>query len=264
MIKHIVKDWTQLIRELQIYKPDFRLIWLRTGIWAFWSLICHYAWLRAFYLYPLTLICLSPMLYWSLKSLVEDSYLKVLLSVKQLFEQTAAQIGSGYAIQNALINCIETGNKSNRFHVTIEPILSKMVFKLKLNLVDDHLYGELIEHTKIEGLKTLNTLTEASLKTGSQLDQLMIYYAKLLSEQLKQRAKFRETISQKRNEFQLMLLIPVLGILMIQNMIPEYYGMLNQSLAGVVLLIAATGLYGYSAQLFYKNQDQFNEFLSTW
>lgn len=264
MFKRVIEAWKLLYKDLNTYKPDQKALMLRIGLWITWSMFCHYTWLHIWYLYPITAMLTSPILYWQLRALVEDTYLMVLLSTKVLFEMTAAQIGSGYAMQNSLMNSIEEGIRSQRFHVTVEPILKRMTLKLKLGVVTDDFYNELIDHTKIEGLKTLSILTEASIKTGSSLDQLMIYYGNLLGEQLKQRGKFKEILSQKRNEFNVMQIMPVCGMLAIQNLIPEYYSELTRTGSGLMLLVMTTAIYGFSTHLFYRNEGAFSKFLSTW
>lgn len=260
-MKKILVLVRSLISELKRYKPEKIKVGTCIGLWLLWVCIAHYAWLGAWYLFPISLILLLPSLYWFMVHLAEASYLEVLSSVKQFFELTAAQVGSGYSIQNSIEKAIDEGLQTKRFHPTLFPIFEEMRLNILIGHFGENFFSQMVDHSKIQGIKTLEELIQLCIKTGSPLDQLMIYYSQMLSDQLKHREHFKAKLSQKRNEFQIMMFMPIGGVIGIRGMLPEFYGTISSGLSGVVFLSIITLVYSASCHLFYYNEHKFSKFM---
>ncbi len=244
----------RLKSEIETLKVPKKELIKQFLIWLIWSVVVHYAWLSKWYFYPLTAVLLTPLLYWMLKHQVEKTYEQILMHIKVFYETLAAQLGCGMSMQKGLLELpdyVVSGNAVPR--ALLSPI-ERMLLEAKIGWISGASFNQLNTFAKMKMLDQFSDLLDMSIKSGSSIESLLTYVADQLSELQKFRRIFREKLSEKRSEFELMLLIPVIAIIGIRSSMPTFFDALYNSSGGITLLIVVTLMYSFSCDFFFRNE----------
>lgn len=214
----------------------------------------HYAWLSKWYLYPLTFVALTPILYWMVKHEVEKTYEQILNHIKVFYETLAAQVGCGMSLQKGLIELPDYAVSSEGVPEALRPSLNRLLLEAKIGWISGQSFGGLNGFAKMKMLDQFSDLLDMSIKSGSSIENLLTYVADQLSELQKFRRLFKEKLSEKRSEFEVMLLVPVLAVIGIRGTMADYFNVLYESTSGLVLLFMVTLMYSFSCDFFFRNE----------
>ncbi len=248
---HIISGLRQEIDLLKVPKKQL----IKQGLlWLGWTLIVHYAWMSKWYLFPLTLISLTPLLYWMMKHETEKTYELILTHIKVFYETLAAQIGCGMSLQKGLTELPEYVVSSNTVPEALKSSINRMLLEAKIGWISGGSFDRLNGFSKMKMLDQFSDLLDMSIKSGSSIESLLTYVADQLSELQKFRRLFKEKLSEKRSEFEIMLLVPVLAVIGIRGTMGDYFEVLYQSTSGLVLLFIVTLMYSFSCDFFFRNE----------
>lgn len=250
----MVRIISGLRQEIDSLKVSKKQLIKQLLLWLGWTLVVHYAWLSKWYLYPLTFTALTPLLYWMIKHEVEKTYEQILNHIKVFYETLAAQIGCGMSLQKGLIELPDYAVSSNAVPEALKNPISRMLLEARIGWISGGSFEGLNGFAKMKMLDQFSDLLDMSIKSGSSIENLLTYVADQLSELQKFRRLFKEKLSEKRSEFEIMLLVPVLAVIGIRGTMAEYFEVLYQSTAGLVLLFIVTLIYSFSCDFFFRNE----------
>lgn len=226
------------------------------GLWLFWSVAVHYAWLSRWYLYPITAILLLPSLFWLMNQVMQEAYDETLEGIKIFYEMLAAQIGCGLSLVSAIVEVIDCINREQRMVASLKEPLNQLALEVKIGLFSVESLKPLTVLSKVALMEKCNSQLEIGMKTGSNIDDLLIQFADLLSDLLRNKSEFKRRLSQKRSEFHIMMVMPIGATIGIRGMLPEYFSVLYETMRGMFMLLVITAIYSASCHMFYNNANQ--------
>ena len=197
---------TALKRDLMRYQPNRLKIYLALIFWIFWVALVHYAWLSKWYLIPVTGMVLSPNLVWVLRHVVREAYDQTIEGIKQFYELLAAQIGCGLALSSAIQETVDTMKRGNSICSALTEPLEQLVIEIEIGLFNDESLKPLANLSQVEVLIRGTEMIGICMRTGIGMESLLIQFSDMLSELLKYKRDFANRLSQKRGEFQIMML----------------------------------------------------------
>lgn len=249
---HIISG---LRREIEALKVSNKQLLKQLCVWLCWSFVVHFAWLSKWYLYPLTLLALTPLLYWMIKHEVEKTYEQILNHIKVFYETLAAQVGCGMSLQKGLLELPDYAVSSEAVPRALKPSLERLLLEAKIGWISGGSFEGLNRFSKMKMLEQFSDLLDMSIKSGSSIENLLTYVADQLSELQKFRRLFKEKLSEKRSEFEVMLLVPVLAVIGVRGTMGDYFNVLYESTSGLVLLFMVTLMYSFSCDFFFRNES---------
>lgn len=246
---------SDLKSDWECYQPTRLKAYLALLLWALWVALVHYAWLSKWYLIPVTGVLLSPNLLWLLRHVIREAYDQTLEGIKQFYELVAAQLGSGLALSSAIQETLDAMKRGNGICNALELPFEQLEVEIKIGLFGDESLVPIAALSRVEVLVRGTEMIGICMRTGVGMEPLFIQFSDMLTELLKYKRDFANRLSQKRGEFQIMMLMPLVAIIGMRNMAPEYFDQLYMTLKGNVLLLICTAVYSYACHLFYKNED---------
>lgn len=249
ILESLKKDWIR-------YRPYPSKCYLALLLWLLWVGLVHYAWLSKWYLLPVTGMLLSPNLAWAFRHVVREAYDQTLDGIKQFYELVAAQIGCGLALRSAIQETIDTMKRGNAICSALSGPLEQLEMEIEIGLFNDESLEPLADLSQVDVLIRGTEMVGICMRTGVGLESLLIQFSDMLSELLKYKRDFTNRLSQKRGEFQIMMFMPVLAIIGVRNIAPEYFIQLYETAKGQAFLLICTTVYSYACHLFYKHEDR--------
>lgn len=219
-------------------------------------MIIHFAWLGKWYLYPITMLIMSPNLYWHLRHLVQGAYTETLESIKLFYEMLAAQMGCGLSLGAGIELVVSEMEREQKMAVSLKKPLRQIAVEVTIGLFDIDSFEPINQLSQVPMMNKFNEMLIIGLRTGSPIDQLLIHFADMLSDLLKHKREFKRRLNQKRSEFHIMMLMPVGAIIGIRELLGSFFNVLYETNQGLLLLFVVTILYSVSCYLFYHNDNR--------
>ncbi len=193
--------------------------------------------------------------YWLINKELEALKWQCLKKIKLLFEMLASEVSSGQSFAMAVERCgrlIQEERDTPRF---LKNALKVLRLRLSLNTMSKEIFMDMAKQLDYTSLGQLDSMIYTSIQTGVRLDQLLSFYAEQLGEDLKLIETFQAKLSEKRNEFYLMLQIPFLGVVFIESAMSGYFKALYTG-NGRGMAIFLTLIYSLAIHLYYLNEER--------
>lgn len=230
--------------------------WIKIiAIWVIWSLWTSITLFKHWLFIPIVMILMSGIIYWLLKKEIQNLKWTCLQKMKLFFEMMASEISSGQSFNMAMERCIQIIETEKDTPTYLKKSLQRLRKKAHLQVSGNEYFSSIGEELSYPSLVHIDGMISLSLETGVRVDELLSFFAQQMNEDLMMVKAFNSKLSQKRNEFYIMLQVPCLSIWFMESVMEGYFNMLYEN-SGRVLALFIVAVYMFAMHLYYVNEER--------
>ena len=236
------------MNDYRIYKPDR---W-ETALGVFFLAVFLILIGILFYDTPLTVlltvILIRPALKVYSNMMTEKRLNKLKLEFRDLLDSLAASFAGGRHMREALQ---EAESELGNIYEGDDDIMMEvrgMLKRIDEGETDAAVIDSFAERTNIEDIRMFSQVFSTCRETGGDIITAMTEASSMLGDKIKIENEIRALTSQKKNEGMVISIMPVIIIIFLRMIAPDYVKVLYGNVLGIVLMTVALGatVFAYS------------------
>ena len=189
----------------------------------------------------LTVILIRPALKVYSDVMAEKRLNKLKLEFRDLLDSLAASFAGGRHMREALQ---EAESELGNIYETDDDIMMEirgMLKRINEGETDAAVIDSLAERTDIEDVRMFSQVFSTCRETGGDIITAMTEASSMLGDKIKIENEIRALTSQKKSEGMVISVMPVIIIIFLRMIAPDYVKVLYGNVLGIVLMTAALG-----------------------
>lgn len=202
-------------------------------------------------------IVLWPLLIWKYR-IREEEYVRkkkseFLLQFKEMIQDMASALNSGYSVENALREAQKEMKLLYAPHAVISREIGLMVRQMRLQMPMEQVFEELAGRVELEDVKNFAAVFSAAKRSGGDMIGIIGDTVSQIGDKIEVHREIDTILAAKKYEFKVMSAIPYGIILYLILSFPEFTACLYGNIAGIgvmtVCLLVYTGACVIGARL---------------
>ncbi len=164
------------------------------------------------------------------------------IQFKAFLEALATSLSSGMNMQESLSVAHEDLKLefSDNAYIVVE--VAEMVYGIQNNIAIEDMLISLGERSQIEDIKNFGNMFAIAYRAGGDLKEIVRRTSSLISEKIEINAEIETAISSNKTQFNIMMVIPVVMILLLRNMSSEFAASFS-TVPGVISITLSIGIF---------------------
>lgn len=173
----------------------------------------------------------------------KERKLQLLEEFKNFINALSGALSAGYSLENATIEGYKELQYLYGKECELGGKIRYVIQQIKLNQSFSEAMTELGEETKVEEIRSFARMIAETKKSGGNLKELIRSCALEISGKIENRREIEKFLNGRRYEQQVMNLVPLGMILYVKTTSYEMFGVLYETLTGMIVMTICFSIY---------------------
>ncbi len=155
----------------------------------------------------------------------------------------STSLNAGYSVENAFIEAYHDMQKMYGDEAPITKEYHRIVLKLRDNEQLEDILKEFARRSRIEDINDFAGVFESAKRIGGDMTGIIKRAATNISEKIEVKREIETSMSARKLELKIMIIVPFLILFYLQASSPDFIGILYHNLRGQIIMTAALAIY---------------------